>query len=103
MRTKFIKTSLEIPVTIDKPDLNNVLYTEDAIKKACENADGLPIIMYSPDGGTKIVGIANNVTYKPGYILVDGTIFYGGTEESVLFDDDKKIISMSIQGFGISN
>lgn len=102
MRTKFIKTSLEIPVSINKPDLNNVLYTEDAIKKACENANGQPIIMYSPGGETKIIGIANNVTYKSGHILVDGTIFYGGTEESVLFDD-KKIISMSIQGFGISN
>lgn len=102
MRTKFIKTLLEIPVPIDKPDLNNVVYTEEAVKKACQEAKGLPIIMHCPNGETKVVGVAENVRYESGHILVDGCIFYGGTEESVLFDDDKKIISMEIQGFGIS-
>lgn len=87
---------------INKPDLNNVIYTEDAIKEACKKANVLPIIMYCPNGKTKVVGVTNNVKYESGHILVDGYIYYGGTEESVLFDDDKKIISIEIQGFGIS-
>jgi hypothetical protein len=102
MRSKIIKTSLEIPVNINKPDENGVFYTEDAIINACNNANNQPIIMYLPNGESKVVGIANNVRYESGNILVDGTIFYGGTEESVLFDDNKKIVSMSINGFGIS-
>ena len=102
MRTKFIRISLEIPVPIDRPDLNGVIYTEDAIRKACQEAEGLPIVMYTSGNKTKVVGVANNVRYESGNILVDGNIFYGGTEESVLFDDDKKIVSMEIQGFGIS-
>lgn len=102
MRTKYIKTSLEIPVSIEKPDLNGVIYTEKAITEACKKADNLPIIMYDPDGTSKIMGVAKKVKYESGQILVDGYLMFGGTEETVMFDDDNKIISMKIVGFGIS-
>lgn len=101
MRTKNIKTSLEIPFPTNKPDVNNVLYTEDAIINACKNANNLPIILYNSDGSNKACGIANDVKYENGHILVEGYLFYGGTEESVVFNDDKEIISMEIIGFGI--
>lgn len=103
MRAKYIKTSLEIPVPINKPDLNGVVYTEKAIKDACDNAKDLPIILYDSDSKTKIKGIAEKVKYENGHILVDGYLFYGGTEESVIFDDENKIISMELKGFGISD
>lgn len=102
MRAKIIKTSLEIPVPINEPDDNGIIYTEEAIINACKDSNNQPIIMYLPNGESKIIGVANKVRYESGNIFVDGTIFYGGTEESVLFNDNKRIISMSISGFGIS-
>lgn len=101
VRTTNIKVSLEIPVPIDKPDKNGVIYTEDAIKKACENAKGLPIILYNSDNSTKTIGITDDVQYENGYILTTGTLRYGGTEEQVVFNDENKIMSMEIVGFGI--
>lgn len=103
MRTSFIEISLKIPVPIDKPDLNNVFYKEEVIKDACKNTSDLPIIIYCSNDETKIIGIANNIEYKSGYILVDGYLRYGGTEETVEFDNDKKIVSMAIQSIGISD
>ena len=103
MRTKYIKTSLEIPVPIDSPDENGVLYTEEAIINACKNADGLPIIIYNNDGTTTVVGVTNDVKYENGHILVNGILHFGGTHETVMFNDEKKIYSMEIMGFGISN
>lgn len=102
MRSKYIKTSLEIPVSVDKPDLNGVVYTEGAIIEACKKANNLPIIAYDSDNATRVVGVATQVTYKSGHILVDGYLNYGGTEEIVLLDDDNKVTSMEIVSFGIS-
>ena len=103
MRTGIIKTSLEIPVPIDKPDLNGVMYTEKAIIDACEKANNLPIVMYGLDNNTKVIGAATKVKYEDGHILVDGYLNFGGTEETVVFDDENKIVSMEIVGFGISD
>lgn len=102
MRSKYIKTSFEIPIPIEKPDLNGVVYTEKAIIEACKNANNLPIVMYDSDNTTRVAGVATHVKYKSGYILVDGYLNYGGTEETVLFDDDNKITSMEIVSIGIS-
>lgn len=103
MRTGIIKTSLEIPVPIDKPDLNGVMYTEKAIIDACEKANNLPIVMYGLDDNTKVIGVATKVKYEDGHILVNGCFRYGGTEETVVFGDENKIVSMEIVGFGISD
>jgi hypothetical protein len=102
MRVKILKTSLEIPVPINKPDENGVIYTEEAIINACNNAENQPIIIYDDNGNSKVVGVAKNVRYEKGNIIVDGLINYGDTEELVKFDDENKIISMEIVGFGIS-
>ena len=59
--------------------------------------------MYDSNNKAKIKGIANKVEYKNGNILVDGYLFYGGTEETVIFDDENKIISMELMGFEISD
>lgn len=102
MRVKCIKTSFEIPIPIEKPDLNGVVYTEKAIIEACKKADNLPIIVYNSDNTTRVAGVATQVKYETGYILVDGYLNYGGTEEAVLFDDDNKVTSMEIVSIGIS-
>ena len=101
MRVENIKVSLEIPTPIGTPDENGVVYTEDAIINACKNADNLPIIIYSENGSPEIKGVAIKVRYEDGHILVDGYFRYGGTEE-IAEIDDKQIVSMEIQGFGIS-
>lgn len=103
MRCKNIKTSLKIPVNINQPDGNGVIYTEEAIIKACENASNQPIITYNENGDHVVIGVASNIKYEDGHILVDGYINAGGTTESVLFNDNKEIISMEISGFGLGN
>ena len=101
MRCKNIKVSLEVPVT--KPDGNGIIYAEEAIAKACENANNQPIITYNEKGESIVIGITNSVVYKNGMMLVEGNIYAGGTTDNVLFDDNKRIISMEISGFGLCN
>ena len=102
MRVENINVSLEIPTPMGKPDKNGNIYTENAIINACKNADNLPIIIYDENELPKLKGIATKVRYKDGNILVDGYFRYGGTEEIVDIEDGQ-IVSMEIQGFGISD
>ena len=103
MRCTTIKTSLEILVPTNNPDGNGVIYTEEAIINACKNANNLPIIIYNSKGESVVIGSTSNVRYEKGHILVDGYINAGGTTESVLFNDNKEIVSMEISGFGFGN
>ena len=102
MRVENIKVSLKIPIPMGEPDLNGNVYTENAIINACNNADNLPITVYGEDKQPEVRGVATEVQYKDGYILVDGYIRYGGTEELIEIENNQ-IVSMEIQSFGISD
>jgi hypothetical protein len=47
MRTNNIEIHFKLPININKPDDNGVIYTEEAIKNACEKASNKPIIAYN--------------------------------------------------------
>lgn len=111
MRCKNIKISLEIPVKVNEPDGNGIVYTEEVIKKACEKAGSKPIMQYNGNSHEKcgfpsiparqVIGVVDKAEYRDGKILVEGRAFYGGTEEQVDIKDGK-VVSMSITGFGIT-
>ncbi len=101
MRCKNIDITYSIPVPINEPDGNGNMYTEEAIIKACEKSEGQPIIQYNSEGKEVPIGIARTVKYSNGFIWVEGTIWYGGTSESVLFDQQKQITDIKIVSFGL--
>ncbi|MBU5331723.1 hypothetical protein KQI61_05900 [Anaerocolumna aminovalerica] len=91
---------MKMPVKLNETDENGIVYTEEAIKQSCENANGKPIVTYS-EKGERIIGVASDVRYEEGHILINGYLYAGGTIETVLFDNSKQVISMEIAGFGL--
>lgn len=101
MRCENIKIHMELPININKPDGNGVIYSEEAVKSACEKASNQPIITYNDKGESVVVGMANSIKYEDGKILVDGFTYAGGTSETVIINDNKVVSSMEILGFGL--
>lgn len=103
MKEDYIEIKFKFPVPINKPNKNGVMYTEEAIIKACENAANTPLIRYEEDGKSTAVGITQKVEYKDGYMYVDALGFNGGAEILVKQIEGNTITSMEICGFGITN
>lgn len=108
MRTYDIKIHLEIPVNVaDKnqtfTDCNGVVYTIDAIKRACERAKDIPLTVENEQGVSVIVGVVNSLVWNPGgFIEASGHIQYGGTCETVDLSPEKEVVSMKVTEVGIS-
>lgn len=45
MRTENIEVTFKIPIPVDKPDLNGVIYSKEAIRNAYKNVKNIPIEM----------------------------------------------------------
>ena len=105
MRTENIKVTFKIPIPVDKPDLNGVTYSKEAIRDAYKNVKDVPIEMPNNDGEFFPIGVAQEVELiedKNGmYITGVGLVLHGGTEESVEMIDGK-VISFHVSGIGIS-
>lgn len=111
MRTENIEVKFTIPIPIDKPDLNGVIYTKEAIEKAINNFPTNLPIMYMDNEETdgKIIGFTGDhhiVTYDSENqvckVEVDGRIFYGGTGCIVNEIQDGKVKDFRITTIGIS-
>ena len=50
MRSENIEVTFKIPIPVDKPDLNGVIYSKDAIKNAYKNVKNVPIEIPCSDG-----------------------------------------------------
>ena len=103
MRTKYIRVSMEYPLPINEPDDNGVFYTKEAIENAAKDAVDKPIEIIHDDGTSTVIGYTTEVTLtNRGTYIVKGLIYFGGTEEIVEMDDERRIINMEITGFGLS-
>lgn len=112
MRCEQIRIHAEIPVPVNSEgtnfykmecfkDLNNVVYELRAIKDACEDASGMPIIRHNDSGQAIPIGVANSVRWNEnGCIEVDGILFHGGTSEEYIFSSTGDVVSMDIEAFG---
>ena len=58
MRTENIKVTFKIPIPVDKPDLNGVIYSKEAIRNAYKNVKDIPIEMPNNDGQFFSIGIS---------------------------------------------
>ena len=105
MRTENIEVTFKIPIPVDKPDLNGVIYSKEAIRNAYKNVKDVPIEIPCSDGELFPIGGAQEVELiedKNGmYITGVGLVWHGGTEENVEMVNDK-VISFYVRGVGIS-
>lgn len=61
MRTENIEVTFKIPIPVDKPDLNGVIYSKEAIRNAYKNVKNIPIEMPNNDGEFFPIGVAQEV------------------------------------------
>ena len=50
MRTENIEVTFKIPIPVDTPDLNGVIYSKEAIRNAYKNVKNIPIEIPCNDG-----------------------------------------------------
>lgn len=78
-------------------DNNGVVYEIESIKGACEQAENIPIVKCDKNGKRSVIGVANRLEYKGGYLVVTGSLFAGGTAEEVVFTSTGDVTSMDIE------
>lgn len=104
MRVDNIEVTLKMRLPNNEPDKNGIMYTEEAIKNALKNNVNLPIEFIPDTGQRYTLGSVKNVEYREengqSYYYVTGTIFFGGTCETVTMEDFT-VKSMEICSIGI--
>ena len=112
MRVKNTKVKFTIPIPINKPDANGIVYTENAIKDALNNfRPHLPIVykgdMESDEMVIGATGASNVATWdfenQICNVEIDGVIFYSGAEIVVNeITEDGKVADFEIVSIGLS-
>ena len=104
MRTENIEVSFKIPIPVDKPDLNGVIYSKEAIRNAYKNVKNIPIEIPNNNGEFFPIGVAQEVELIEGendmYIIGVGLVWHGDTDESVDIKDGK-VTSFKVNGVRI--
>lgn len=105
MRTENIEVTFKIPIPVDKPDLNGVIYSKEAIRNAYKNVKDVPIEIPCSDGRFLPIGTTQEVELiedeNDMYITGVGLVWYGGTEENVEIEEGK-VTSFKVNGIGIA-
>ncbi|WP_099467833.1 hypothetical protein [Konateibacter massiliensis] len=105
MRTENVKVTFEIPCHFDEPDCNGDIYTRESWEEAVKKAVGLPIEIINDDGSSTVVGVIREFELiddgENSYIKAVGSLWHGGTSESVIFTRNK-ITSVELCGVGIT-
>ena len=104
MRCSNIQVSFKIPVPMNKPDGNGVIYTKEAIENSVNNLKcAIPIVAREGFVET-VIGFANKLEFieenEECYIQGIGHIRHGGTEEKVNIQNNT-VTSMEIVSVGI--
>jgi hypothetical protein len=112
MRVENTKIKLTIPIPINKPDCNGVVYTEKAVENAVNNLNRhLPIIYQkSNDDQPVVIGAttsgAHIVTWdfdnQVCNLTVDGMVFHSGAEIFINEIEDGKVTDFRIAGIGLT-
>lgn len=106
MRVCNVKGTIHIPLMSGTLiDDNNCYYDEEVLKKACSQAEKLPLIL-KMDFGASVTGIIEKIEYNFTELIVHIIFRAVGTEEehSAVIIDDKviKIQDTRFTAFGIS-
>lgn len=112
MRVQNTKVKFTIPIPIDKPDCNGVVYTKEAIEKAVNSfGTNLPIV-YKDDvcDNERVIGATTgefqietwDSDNQVCHMMVDGVIFYSGAEIFVNEIEDGKVSDFRIASIGLT-
>lgn len=113
MRAEHGIISYTMNFPVDRPDVNGVVYTKEAVLNALKRtSEGIPIIDYSAgDGAGRVIGVT---TSRPHDIVfdedsygfrftIDGMLFYAGTCENINSRTaDGEIAGFTITSIGIT-
>lgn len=113
MRAEHGIISYTMNFPVDRPDVNGVVYTKEAVLNALKRtSEGIPIIDYSAGDGTgRIIGVT---TSRPHDIVfdedsygfrftIDGILFHAGTCENINSRmADGEISGLTITSIGIT-
>lgn len=104
MRTQNIKVTIDMPIPINRPDLNGYVYTEEAVLAATKNISGKPLRYNDEIIGTIEAAYISSVADDHMNLRVFGIIPFGGTwcHHVQLAEDGETITSYEIQGVGFS-
>ena len=113
MRVDKLPIQLTISLPFDRPDNNGNVYSRAAVEKALSSLGDKYPILFSGDGAeerSRIIGYTND---KPRFaawddgaktctVVINGVIFFGGTECIVNETKDGVITDFEIVSFGLS-
>ena len=87
MRTENIQVIFKIPIPVNKPNLNGVIYSKEAIRNVCKNVKNIPIEIPNNDGRFLPIGVAQEVELIEDengmHVTGVGLVWHGGTEKDV--------------------
>ena len=105
MRTENIEVTFKIPIPVDKPDLNGVIYSKEAIRNAYKNVKDIPIEIPNNDSEFFPIGVAQEIELIEDengmYITGVGLVWHGDTNESAEIKDGK-VTSFKVNSIGIA-
>ena len=105
MRSENIEVTFKIPIPVDKPDLNGVIYSKEAIRNAYKNVKNIPIEIPNNAGEFLPIGVAQEgelIENENGiYVTGVGLVWHGGTDESAEIKDGK-VTSFKVNCIGIA-
>lgn len=113
MRLENLKVQLSLVIPIGRPDKNGVMYSKEAVEKAVESFNGkLPIIYRDNDANKEGTVLGNTVgetcsvlwddEHQVCEVVVNGNVYYGGTECVVNEIKDGVVTDFSIVSVGLS-
>lgn len=112
MRVQNTKVKFTIPIPVDKPDCNGVVYTKEAIEKAVNNLNANLPIVYKEDvcDDEMVIGVTTDnpptVTFNSDnqvcHMTVDGILFYSGAEIFVNEIEDGNVSDFRIASIGLT-
>ena len=113
MRIEPMEVKITIPIPIGKPDCNEVIYTEEAIKNALTNFQTYLPILYKENTeiDAKVIGTTIDKPYTVIWdydnqvckVSIDGVVFYGGCGMTVNeITEDGKISDFKITSIGLT-
>lgn len=111
MRVENAKVKITIPIPIDKPDANGIVYTEEAVENAINNLQSrLPILFKeNAEFEEKVIGatgtqciVSWDFENQVCKLTIEGIVFYSGAEIIVNEIEDGKISDFRIASIGLT-
>ena len=113
MRLNNLKVQLALTIPFGRPDKNGVMYSKEAIEKAISDFEGKIPILYRDNDSFKDGVVIGNTIGETGSVLwddenqvceviVNGNLYYGGTECIANEIKDGVITDFHITSVGLS-